>query len=166
MIVITIAYLVNKYLINVDVEEIGEFIGHIHGIWLPPDSPFMNLGLAHSMALAVSTILVVITIPCWQKQLGIQPSQSLEGPNVTVEIDLGEHSWDNKDFRNDENPKRLKSGHTYICGSVGCGKSSLLCSIFVVLLCALYSKVMKDGVIVQSGTHHDILADPASKFAR
>ncbi|GKB80719.1 hypothetical protein Tco_0947614, partial [Tanacetum coccineum] len=58
-----------------------------------------------------------------QKQLGIQPSQSLEGPNVTVEIDLGEHSWDNKDFRNDENPKRLKSGHTYICGSVGCGKS-------------------------------------------
>ncbi|GKB47814.1 putative ABC transporter C family member 15 [Tanacetum coccineum] len=54
-------YLVNKYLINVDVEEIGEFIGHIHGIWLPPDSPFMNLGLAHSMATAVSTVLVVIS---------------------------------------------------------------------------------------------------------
>ncbi|GKC26654.1 putative ABC transporter C family member 15 [Tanacetum coccineum] len=75
-----------------------------------------------------------------RKQLGIQPSQSLEGPNVTVEIDLGEHSWDNKDFRNDENPKRLKSGHTYICGSVGCGKSSLLCSIFLVGLKVFGSK--------------------------
>lgn len=55
-------------LINVDVEKIGEFFWHIHGIWLLPVQVllaliilYINLGFAPSMAALISTILVMVS---------------------------------------------------------------------------------------------------------
>lgn len=51
-------------LINVDVEKIGEFLWHIHGIWLLPVQVllaliilYINLGFAPSMAALIKRII-------------------------------------------------------------------------------------------------------------
>ncbi|XP_023761109.1 putative ABC transporter C family member 15 [Lactuca sativa] len=67
-------------LINMDVEKIGEFFWHIHGIWLLPIQVllaliilYMNLGFAPSMAALISTILVmIINVPLANMQKDFQ----------------------------------------------------------------------------------------------
>ncbi|XP_076893063.1 putative ABC transporter C family member 15 [Bidens hawaiensis] len=68
------------------------------------------------------------------KQLG--ESQMLNGSNAAIEIEPGEYSWDTNDLDQRrptikicEKMKIPKGYKVAICGPVGAGKSSLLCSI-------------------------------------
>ncbi|GLU06158.1 hypothetical protein SLE2022_232120 [Rubroshorea leprosula] len=99
-------------LINVDVERIGDFCWHIHGIWLLPLQVFLalvilyrNLGAAPSIAALLTTVLVMVSnTPLARRQERLH-SKIMESKDSRIKATseilksmrvLKLHSWESK----------------------------------------------------------------------
>lgn len=169
-------------LINVDVEKIGEFFWHIHGIWLLPVQVllaliilYMNLGFAPSMAALISTILVMIVntpLANMQKDFQTKVMESKDSRiKATSEIlksmrVLKLHSWESN-FKKKlialrEKEQNWLKKYLYTCSSIAFlfWTSPTLVSVSTFGVCIFLKTPLTPGVVLSTLATFRILQDP------
>ncbi|KVI05727.1 AAA+ ATPase domain-containing protein [Cynara cardunculus var. scolymus] len=169
-------------LINVDVEKIGEFFWHIHGIWLLPVQVllalvilYMNLGFAPSMAAFISTVLVMVSnTPLANRQKDYQ-TKVMESRDsrikATAEIlksmrVLKLHSWESNfkkkliDLR--EKERNWLKKYLYTCSAIAFlfWTSPTVVSVSTFGVCIFLRTPLTPGVVLSTLATFRILQDP------
>lgn len=169
-------------LINVDVEKIGEFFWHIHGIWLLPVQVvlaliilYMNLGFAPSMAALVSTVLVIISntpLAHMQKDFQTKVMESKDSRiKATSEIlksmrVLKLHSWESnfkkKLINLREKEQNWLKKYLYTCSGIAFlfWTSPTLVSVSTFGVCIFLRTPLTPGVVLSTLATFRILQDP------
>ncbi|GKB91541.1 putative ABC transporter C family member 15 [Tanacetum coccineum] len=169
-------------LINVDVEKIGEFFWHIHGIWLLPVQVllaliilYMNLGFAPSMAALVSTVLVIISnTPLANMQKDFQ-TKVMESKDSRIKATsemlksmrvLKLHSWESNFkkkliFLREKERNWLKK-YLYTCSAIAFlfWTSPTLVSVSTFGVCIFLKTPLTPGVVLSTLATFRILQDP------
>jgi ABC-type multidrug transport system fused ATPase/permease subunit len=169
-------------LVNVDVEKIGEFFCHIHGIWLLPVQVllaliilYINLGFAPSMAALVSTVLVIISntpLASMQKDFQTKVMESKDSRiKATSEIlksmrVLKLHSWESNfkkkliDLR--EKERNWLKKYLYTCSAIAFlfWTSPTLVSVSTFGVCIFLKTPLTPGVVLSTLATFRILQEP------
>nr|XP_043627774.1 putative ABC transporter C family member 15 [Erigeron canadensis] len=169
-------------LINVDVEKVGEFFWHIHGIWLLPVQVllaliilYINLGFLPSMAALISTVLVIISntpLANMQKDFQTRVMDSKDSRiKATAEIlksmrVLKLHSWESNfkkkliDLR--EKERNWLKKYLYTCSGIAFlfWTSPTLVSVSTFSVCIFLKTPLTPGVVLSTLATFRILQDP------
>ncbi|KAL4573872.1 hypothetical protein LXL04_020693 [Taraxacum kok-saghyz] len=169
-------------LINVDVEKIGEFFWHIHGIWLLPVQVllaliilYVNLGFAPSMAALISTILVmIINTPLANMQKDFQ-TKVMESKDSRIKATsevlksmrvLKLHSWESN-FKKKlialrEKEENWLKKYLYTCSSIAFlfWTSPTLVSVSTFGVCIFLKTPLTPAVVLSTLATFRILQDP------
>lgn len=169
-------------LINVDVEKIGEFFLHIHGIWLLPLQVllaliilYMNLGFAPSMAALISTVLVMVSnTPLANRQKDYQ-TKVMESRDSRIKATseilksmrvLKLHSWESNfkkkliDLR--EKERNWLKKYLYTCSVIAFlfWTSPTVVSVSTFGVCIFLRTPLTPGVVLSTLATFRILQDP------
>lgn len=169
-------------LINVDVEKVGEFFWHIHGIWLLPFQVLLaliilytNLGFAPSMAALISTVLVIISntpLANMQKDFQTKVMESKDSRiKATSEIlksmrVLKLHSWETN-FKKKlivlrEKERNWLKKYLYMTSAIAFlfWTSPTLVSVSTFGVCIFLKTPLTPGVVLSTLATFRILQDP------
>ncbi|GAB4840563.1 hypothetical protein Ancab_021333 [Ancistrocladus abbreviatus] len=169
-------------LINVDAERIGDFFGHIHGVWLLPLQVFlalvilyMNLGALPSIAAFSTTVLVMICNTPLANRQEMLHSKIMETKDSRVKATsetlksmrvLKLHSWEssflNRLLKLREAERNWLSKYLYTCSAVAFlfWASPTLVSVITFGVCILVKTPLTSGTVLSALATFRILQEP------
>ncbi|PIA51353.1 hypothetical protein AQUCO_01100286v1 [Aquilegia coerulea] len=168
--------------INVDVERIGDFCFHIHGIWLLPVQIFLavvilnrNLGWAPSIAAVFATVVVMVSNT---PLAGLQEkfhSKIMEAKDARIKSTsetlksmrvLKLHSWETSHLKNilklRENERSWLKKYLYLCAGIAFlfWTSPTLVSVTTFGVCILVKTPLTSGTVLSALATFRILQEP------
>ncbi|RAL53348.1 hypothetical protein DM860_007020 [Cuscuta australis] len=172
--------------LNVDVERIGDFFWHIHGIWLLPVQVifalvilYLNLGAAPSIAALFTTVIVMVSntpLASMQEQLH---SKIMEARDLRVKATsetlknikvLKLHSWESsfmkKLLRLRESERSVLRRYLYTCSAVAFlfWTSPTLVSVVTFGVCIVLKTPLTPGTVLSALATFRILQEPISNL--
>lgn len=169
-------------LINVDVERIGEFCWHIHGVWLLPFQVclalvilYRNLGAAPSIAALLATVLMMVSnTPLARRQEGLH-SKIMEAKDSRIKATseilksmrvLKLHAWESafleKLTQLRETERNWLKRYLYTCSAVAFlfWASPTLVSVVTFGMCILLKTSLSSAKVLAALATFRILQEP------